>query len=116
MFCYVYGDIFWLHKPGKLQQMLDGVMPPPLGTATPGVLLGCSISMAIPDVMIFLSLTLKAGVCRWLNIVLGLLYSLFVAVTMPGAWSFYLFFGTVDILLTLLVVWYAWKWPRQASA
>ena len=28
MFCYAYGDIFWLYRPGKLQEMLAGRMPP----------------------------------------------------------------------------------------
>jgi hypothetical protein len=115
MFCYVYGDIFWLYKPGKLQQMLDGKMPP-FSHVTQGVLLGTSISMAIPAVMIFLTLALKARVSRWLNLIVGLLYAAFVAVTMPGAWAFYLFFGSLDILLTALIVWYAWRWPRQLAA
>jgi len=28
-------------------------------------------------------------------------------------WMFYIFFGIIEITLTGLVVWYAWKWPRQ---
>jgi Family of unknown function (DUF6326) len=115
MFCYVYGDIFWLYKPGKVQSMLDGKMPP-FNHVTQGVLLGTSISMAIPAVMIILTLALKARASRWLNLIMGLLYAAFVAETMPGAWAFYLFFGSLDILLTALIVWYAWRWPRQLAA
>lgn len=115
MFCYVYGDIFFLYQTGHVQQMLEGKMPP-LGTVTPTMLLCTSISMAIPACMIFLSLALRPKASRWLNIIVGFLYSAFVAVTMPGAWSFYIFFGSVDVLLTLLVVWYAWRWPRERAA
>ena len=43
-------------------------------------------------------------------------YTVFVLATMPGAWAFYLFVGTVDMVLTALIVWYAWTWPRQAAA
>ena len=112
MFCYAYGDYFLLYQPGKLADMLEGNMAP-LGAVTQGVLLGTTISMTIPALMIFLSLVLRRGPNRWANIVLGALYSVFVALTMPGAWVFYLFLGTVDILITSTIVWYAWRWRPQ---
>src|SRR2546430_587689 len=55
MFCYIYADYFGLYVPGALQGMLNGRMGP-LGPTTQGVLLGTSFMMAIPSVMIFLSL------------------------------------------------------------
>ncbi|HYG81023.1 MAG TPA: DUF6326 family protein [Pyrinomonadaceae bacterium] len=115
MFCYVYGDYFLLYQPGKLRDVLEGKMAP-LGPTTQGVLLFTSVSMAIPAVMIFLSVALKAGPSRWLNIILGLLYTAFVLITLPGAWAFYLFLGSVDMALTALIVWYAWNWPRREAA
>lgn len=115
MFCYLYGDFFWLYQPGKLQAMLEGKMAP-FGPVTQGVLLGTTISMTIPAAMVFLSLGLRANVSRWLNIIVGVLYTLFVLATMPGAWAFYLFLGSVDVVLTSLIVWYAWTWPRQEAA
>ena len=38
--------------------------------------LAAAILMAIPSVMVFLSLAMKANLNRWANIILGLLYSL----------------------------------------
>ena len=114
MFCYVYGDYFLLYQPGKLQDILKGNMAP-LGPVTQGVLLFTTVSMAIPAAMIFLSLALKAGLSRRVNITLGVLYSAFVLVTMPGGWAFYLFLGSVDVILTALIVWYAWNWPRRGA-
>lgn len=111
MFCYIYGDLFWLYKPGKIAEMLAGRMEP-LGPTTQGVLLAVSMSMAIPSVMVFLSLALKSKANRWANIILGVIYSVFVLVTMPGAWDFYIFLGVLDIALAALIVWHAWKWPR----
>jgi hypothetical protein len=32
-----------------------------------------------------------------------------------GGWHFYIFFGLIEIALTSLIVWYAWRWPRQSS-
>lgn len=111
MFCYIYGDYFGLFQAGNLQDMLQGKMGP-LGPATQGVLLGTSALLAVPALMIFLSLAMKPTVNRWVNIILGAFYALVMLVSMPGSWWFYLFFGAIEIVLSLLIVWYAWKWPR----
>ena len=52
MFCYIYGDYFGLYVPGALQRMLDGKMGP-FGPTTQGILIGTSLMMAIPSVMVF---------------------------------------------------------------
>ena len=114
MFCYVYGDYFELYEPGKLREMLEGKMMP-LGPVTQGMLLGTSILMAIPAVMVFLSLALRPTPNRWANIILGAIYTLIMVMTMPGAWAFYIFLGVVEVALTALIVWYAWNWPRQEA-
>lgn len=113
MFCYIYADYFGLYIPGRLQRMLDGKMGP-LGPTTQGVLLGTSIVMAIPSVMIFLSLALRPGPNRVLNIIVGALFTAIIMVTMWD-WAFYIFFGVVEILLTGSVVWHAWTWPRREA-
>jgi hypothetical protein len=115
MFCYVYGDIFFLFVPGKLEEMLAGKMPP-FGQVTQGVLMFTSAMMVIPAVMIFLTLVLPARVSRWANIAVGILYSVIVLLTMIGSWPFYLFIGAIDVLLTLLIAWTAWTWPGVTSA
>lgn len=110
-FCYIYGDYFELYVPGKLASMLEEKMGP-LGPVTQGVLLGTSILLAIPSVMVFLSLVLKPRFNRPINIVLGALYSVIMIAAIQRAWIFYKFFGVVEIALTAAIVWYAWKWPR----
>jgi hypothetical protein len=114
MFCYIYADYFGLYIPGRMQKMLAGYMGP-LGKTTQGVLLGTSSMMAIPAVMIFLSLALKAKLNRWLNIIFGALYTLIILITMWD-WTFYILYGVIEVVLTGLVVWYAWTWPRRETA
>ena len=114
MFLYIYADYFGLYVPGNLQHMLDGKMGP-LGPTTQAVLLGTSIMMAIPSVMICLTLLLKAGLSRWLNIVFGALFTAIICITMWD-WKFYVVYGVIEVMLTSLVFWYAWKWPRQPTA
>lgn len=113
MFCYIYNDYFTLWKPGSLQEMLHGKMGF-LGTVTQGVLLGGSITVLIPGLMVFLSLVLKPTVARWLNIILGVVYTLIILATIPGSWAYYILYDAVEALLTLTVVWYAWTWPKSA--
>jgi len=113
MFWYIYADYFGLYVPGKLQGMLNGKMGP-LGQTTQAVLIVTSVVMAIPSVMIFLSVALKAPLNRRLNMVVGILYTLIILVTM-WSWAFYVFFGIIEIALTGLVFWYAWKWPRRLA-
>ena len=113
MFCYIYADYFGLYVPGELQKMLDGKMGP-LGPTTQGVLLGTSLMMAIPSVMIFLSLSLKPNLSRWLNLIFGGLYTLIILLTM-WRWKFYILYGVIEVVLTGLVVWYACKWPKQET-
>lgn len=115
MLCYIYGDYFGLYKPGTLQEMLDGKMGP-LGPTTQGVLLGTSIMMAIPSLMVFLSLVMKPRLNRWMNLAFGVLYTAIMLLTLPGAWVFYQFLGGIEILLTLAITWLAWRWPNGSAA
>ncbi len=113
MFCYIYGDYFGLYVPGKLKGMLAGNGP--IGPVSQGTLVTTSVLLAVPGVMVFLSLVLAPKVTRWLNIVLGAFYIVVMLLTMPGAWSFYILLGVVEIALGILTVWYAWRWPRQVA-
>ncbi|WP_130619811.1 DUF6326 family protein [Dyella amyloliquefaciens] len=115
MFCYIYGDYFGLYQPGNLQDMLKGQMGP-LGPTTQGVLLGTAALMAIPSLMVFLSLALPAVLSRWFNAALGVAYAIIILISMPGAWTFYQFLGVIEAVLSLYIVWLAWHWPRVASA
>ena len=114
MFCYLYADYFGLYVPGNLQKMLQGKIEP-LGPTTQGVLLFTSAMMAIPSVMVFLSVALKAHLSRWLNILFGALYTVIILITMWD-WAFYIFYGVIEVTLTGLIVVYAWKWPKQEIA
>jgi hypothetical protein len=86
----------------------------PIGPTSQGTLVAVSILMAIPSLMVFFAMVLPPVFNRWTNIVLALLYAAIVVLTMPGSWAFYLFFSTVEIVLSLVIVWYAWKWPRAS--
>jgi hypothetical protein len=112
MMLYIYTDFYTLYTPGKLQEMLSGVMD---GIAvTQASLLAVAIVTIIPAFMIFLSLVVKANVNRWLNIVLGTLHVAIAVVNLVGAtWAYYIFYGSALMLTAVLIVLYAWKWPKH---
>jgi len=113
-FCYLYGDYFGLYRPGKLQGMLDGAGP--VGPASQGSLLFVAALLMLPGLMVALAVVLPRRAARWLNIGLAAFFALFVALTMPGAWWFYLMYSTVEIALCVVIAWTAWRWPRQWDA
>jgi len=110
MFCYIYGDYFGLYVPGKLKGMLDGEGP--IGPVSEASLVATALLLAVPGLMVFVSLVLSPRLCRWANILLGLFYAAIMVLTMPGAWWFYITLGVIEVALSLLIVVCAWRWPR----
>lgn len=114
MLCYAYGDYFGLYVPGTLADMNKGIMGP-LGQATPGILIAVSLMMALPSLMIILSLVLPSAVCRWANVALGLVYTSIMAISLPGSAPFYVTLGIIEIALTMTIALVALRWPRVAD-
>jgi hypothetical protein len=113
MFFYIYRDILGFMEPGHLEQFMAGEIEGIQITQT--LLLVSAIIQALPSVMVFLSLTLKAKANRWANIILGIVYiAVLVAFSTMGEISIlYLFYATGEGVLLVLIIWHAWKWPKQ---
>jgi hypothetical protein len=81
---------------------------------TQGFLLGASILVEIPIAMVLLSWILNYGPNRWANVIAGTIMTvvqvLSLVVAVPT--MYYVFFSTVEIACTALIVWYAWTWPH----
>jgi hypothetical protein len=83
----------------------------------------------IPFIMAWLTLTLKDSANRWTNLVLGILFAIMfitiVILALAGGGGeaatplTTIFAGSAMILLplvaSLLIIWYAWKWPKQVA-
>jgi hypothetical protein len=114
MSLFVYNDYFSLYLPGTIEMMQAGRLGP-LGPATDPVLVGVSILMAVPALMIYLSAVLPPVPNRWVNGVLGVVYAIVNALTFPGSRPFYQMVVVLEITLASLIVWYAFKWPRHGA-
>ena len=110
--CYLYGDYFELYVPKKTQGLVDGTNL----LDSPMKLFAASVLLAIPALMVFLSIILKPKINRQLNIVFGIFYTaimILIAITSITPWrTFYVFLAIVESVITSLIVFYAWKWPK----
>jgi hypothetical protein len=113
MFLYIYNDYFSLYLPGTIDDMAKGRLGA-MGQATDGVLIGLSIMLAVPSLMIFLSAVLRPWLSRWLNIGFGIVYTMIEILTLFGSPWFYRIIVLAEIALTVLIVWYALRWPKSA--
>ena len=111
--CYLYGDYFQLYIPGQVESLISGEN----ALNSPLMLFIASIVLVIPPVMILLSLVLKPILNRILNIVLGSFFTVMmvsIAINSLTPWyAFYGFLGIVEAIFTFIIVWQAFKWPRE---
>jgi hypothetical protein len=115
LFFYLYRDVLGFYESGHIEALIAGEVA---GIQITQVfLLGSAILMAIPSVMVFLSLTLKARANRWANIILGIVHiGILAGTSFIGEISpLYLFYAIVEFVLIALIVWHAWKWPKQEA-
>ena len=109
------GDVLRFTDPGVMEQVWSGESLIPL---TQEMLLLMAIIMVIPIFMVFLSLTLKNKANRWANMSIGIFFVgfdlIFLISLLPyGSPAYEIFLGIVYLVFTALIVWYAWKWPKQ---
>lgn len=113
--CYLYGDYFELYVPKKVEGLLSGDNI----LSSPTKLFFASVLLAVPALMVFLSIILKPSINRWLNIAFGIVFTvimLLIATASLTPWlTFYVFLAIVESVLTSLIVLYAWKWPKQLT-
>jgi hypothetical protein len=114
MFMYVYVDVFAFYRPGTIDDILIGRVWE--FDITQGWALGAMALMAIPSVMVYLSLTLPAVAARRTNLAVAVVY-LFVSIgnVVGETWAFIWLGSAVEVILLLLVLRHAWIWPRRTD-
>lgn len=114
VFCYVYGDYFALYIPNEASKLVSGdtLLNNPLK------LFAASVLMALPSTVIILTVLASARVARLLNIVFGLFFTaimVLIAITsIAPEWTAYVFYAVIESVMTLLIVWNAWQWPKAS--
>jgi len=112
-FCYLYGDYFELYTPEKVNSLISGENV----LDSPTTLFIASLIMVIPPLMIVLSLILKPILNRWLNMIFGSIFTIMMILIAFGSltpwYSFYVFLAIIESILTTVIVWNAYKWPKE---
>src|SRR4051812_20335427 len=113
MFCYIYEDYFELYVPKRIERIISGESL----LNTPIKLFAASFLLIIPALMIFLSILLQPKLSRLFNLIFGTCYTvlmLWIAINYSDKWlRFAIVFAIVESLITSMIFWYAWKWPRH---
>ncbi len=90
-------------------------------TVTNELLLVMAIIMVIPIFMSVLSLTLKYKANRWANLSLGIFFVGFdfifwmLTLFLWHSPAYEIFMGFVYLVFPVLIIWYAWKWPKEEA-
>ena len=112
MFNYLYCDIITLLDAKMLKQIILGNVG---GIEmTEAFLLGASVLIEIPIAMVLLSRILKYRANRWANIISGIIMTVvqFSSLLLGSLTIYYIFFSTIEIACTSLIVLYAIKWSK----
>ena len=109
MFFYIYADILLFYRQGHVAGLLAGKAGGM--EITQAFVLASALVMAIPSLMVFLSLALKATVNRWANIGVAIFFFIFNLIGLPTYPSAYdKFLIVVGLVFNALTIWYAWNW------
>ena len=105
MFIMVFADILSFIRPGFLEEIGEQQI-------TDGFLLVAAVFIVIPIAMIFLSRVLKPTVNRWANIIAAAITIVWV-IGGGSTYPHYIFFAAIEVVCMLVIVWYAWRLPKQ---
>jgi Family of unknown function (DUF6326) len=114
LFVFVYVDLFSLYRSDVRADIEAGNLF--AFTIGQGFLLGVTIYVVVPALVLFLSLVLPVRVTRMANIVVAVLYAVTVAGGAIGEWNYYILGSITEAALLAGVVYYAWTWPKATDA
>lgn len=117
MFLYIYNDILSFFQPGHVAELAEGT----LGGLefTQPFLLAAALLMALPSLIILLTVSLKAGAVRLINIIFGFFHILVLIGTQfageTDTWLFWRANEIGELLILIFIIRMAWKWPVESE-
>ena len=113
MFVFAYVDIFSFFRADIRADIEAGqVYVFEIGE---GFLLGVTIYVLVPTLMVFASLVMRAARARMVNVVLAGVYALTIVGGAVGEWGYYVLGSAVEVALLAGIVYYSVTWPREVS-
>ena len=111
LFVFAYVDIFSLYRPDFRADLEAGE----IGgfTVNQSFLLGTTVYVLIPSLMVFFALILRPRVNRIANIALGIMYAVTIIAGAIGEWNYYILGSAIEVALLAAIVYFAWTWPKE---
>jgi Family of unknown function (DUF6326) len=114
LFVFAYVDLFSLYRPDVRADLEAGEIGG-FDIDRP-FLLGTTVYVVIPSLMVFCALVLPPRINRIVNIALAVAYAITIIGGAIGEWSYYVLGSAVEVALLAAVVYYAWTWPKLPTA
>jgi len=113
LFVFAYVDLFSLYRPDFRADLEAGE----IGgfTVNQAFLLGTTIYVAIPSLMVFCVLILRPRANRIANIALSIIYALTIIAGAIDEWNYYIVGSAIDVALLAAIASYAWTWPKETA-
>ena len=110
LFVFAYVDLFSLYRPDFRTDLEDSEVGG--FTVNQSFLLGTTVYVVIPSLMVFCALVFRPRVNRIANIVLGVVYAITIIAGAIGEWNYFILGSALEVALLAAVVYYAWTWPK----
>ena len=111
LFVFAYVDLFSLYRPDVRADLAAGE----IGgfTVNQSFLLGTTVYVVIPSLMLFCALVLRPRVNRIANIALSIMYALTIIAGAIGEWNYYILGSAIEVAQLAAIVYFAWTWPKE---
>jgi hypothetical protein len=113
LFVFAYVDLFTLYRADFRADVEAGEIG--WFTVNEAFLLGTTVYVVIPSLMVFCALILRPRINRIANIALSVAYALTIVAGAIGEWNYYILGSAIEVALLTAVAYYAWTWPREAT-
>ena len=112
LFVFVYVDLFSLYRRDFRTDLEAGEISG--FTINQSFLVGVTLYVVVPSLMVFAALILRPAVDRIANIVLPVVYAITIIAGAIGEWRYYVLGSAIEVALLAAIVYYAWTWPKAA--
>lgn len=113
LFIFAYVDLFSFFRADVRADIAAGEIG---GFAiNQAFLLGATVYVVIPSLMVFATMVLQPGINRMVNIGLSAVYALTIVAGAVGEWGYYILGSVLEVGLLAAIVYYAWTWPREET-
>jgi len=114
MLLYIYCDIYSFHRTGYIEEMIANKIGP--FEVSQGLLAAFGVLMILPVLMIPICLFLNPQITKWLNIIVGVLYTLVnIGNLISETWLYYWIYGLIEAAITIIIIITAIKWKNEET-